>query len=73
MEVEEDFNVPSAARKVQLERLQSLIGDVPVFFWAACHVCDLKSLQGLADLASLNAPAARLLAGQTQSMLLYCK
>ncbi|KFZ11804.1 hypothetical protein V502_07377 [Pseudogymnoascus sp. VKM F-4520 (FW-2644)] len=38
---------------------------------ATCQVCDLKSLKGLADLASVNAPAARLLAGQTQSMLLH--
>lgn len=71
--MEEDFNIPCAERKVQLERLQNAIGDVPIYFWAACQICDIKSLEGLADLACFNAAAGRLIAGQTQSMLQYCK
>lgn len=42
-------------------RLEDLIaiGDTPVHLWAACQICDMKSLDGLAGFASLNAPEAR--------------
>ena len=69
----EDYNVPSVAREALLQTLQNAVGDVPLHFWAACQLCDLKSLEGLTELASLNPAAARLIAGQTQTMLSYCK
>lgn len=49
-------------------RLEDLIaiGDTPVHLWAACQICDMKSLDGLTGFASLNAPEARVATGQTR-------
>ena len=47
---DEDYNEPSQERQEVLQRLQNAIGDVPVRFWAACHVCDLGELVNLTEI-----------------------
>jgi hypothetical protein len=69
----EDFNIPSVERVTLLERLQEAMGNVPPSFWAACQICDLKALEKLIEHARNFPGAARLIAGQTHTMLLHCK
>ena len=69
----EDFNLPTGERITLLGRLQEIIGEVPLCFWAACQICDLKALEKLIEHARISPPAVRILAGQTRSMVSYCK
>jgi hypothetical protein len=69
----EDFNIPSSERVALLERLQEAIGGAPQYFWAACQICDLETLGGLAEFARIYPEKARIIAGQTYTMILHCK
>jgi hypothetical protein len=69
----EDFNIPSAERVALLERLQEVIGGAPKYYWAACQVCDLKTLEELVEHACKYPTQARLIAGQICAMVLHCK
>src|SRR6266487_808016 len=51
---DEDCNLPSQERVALLKRLDHLLGDVPLHFWAACHLCDLQGLALLVKTAELN-------------------
>ena len=63
---EEDYNVPSQERIVLLQRLQDLIGDVPVYFWAACQICDIHQLGILVNVAEVSPPGVRIIAGRLE-------
>lgn len=69
----EDFNVPSPARIALLERLQGAMGGAPKYFWAACQICDLEALAKFIDYACKYPARARIVAGQTHTMVLHCK
>ncbi len=69
----EDYNIPSAERVALLQRLQEAVGDVPPYFWAACQICDLKTLEKLAECARILPGLVVLVAGQTRTMVLHCK
>jgi hypothetical protein len=70
---DEDYNQPSQERQEVLQRLQNAIGDVPVCFWAVCHVCDLGQLTHLATIADMAPNLIRMLAGGTRAMVAKCK
>jgi hypothetical protein len=69
----EDFNLPTGERITLLGRLEELIGEVPLHFWAACQICDLKALEKLVEIARISPPIVHVLAGQTRLMAEYCK
>jgi hypothetical protein len=73
IEAMEDFNIPSAERVALLERLQEAMGGAPPYFWAACQICDLKALESLVEHARIYPAKARIVAGQTYTMVLHCK
>ena len=73
MEAMEDFNIPSAERVALLKRLQEAMGGAPPYFWAACQVCDLKSLEDLVETARKKPAMARCIAAHTLKMILHCK
>ncbi|KAF7946224.1 hypothetical protein EAE96_009226 [Botrytis aclada] len=67
----EDFNIPSNERIVLLKALQEEIGDVPLYFWAFCQVCDLQALPKLIDVARISPAIVRILATQAFTAILY--
>jgi hypothetical protein len=69
----EDFNIPSPERVALLERLQEAMGGAPKYFWAACQICHLKTLEELVEFACIYPAKARIIAGQTYAMVLHCK
>jgi hypothetical protein len=73
MQAMEDFNIPSAERVALLERLQEAIGGAPPYFWAACQICDRKTLEDLVEHARIYPAKARIVAAQTYTMVLHCK
>lgn len=50
----EEFNQPSEERVQLLQQLQSELGDVPKYYWAACQVCDIEQLKILVQISQLN-------------------
>ena len=73
MEAMEDFNIPSTERVALLKRLQEAMGGAPPYFWAACQVCDLKSLEDLVETARKKPAMARCFAAHTLKMILHYK
>jgi hypothetical protein len=71
--VTEDFNLPSPKRVELLNELQTAIGPMPKYFWAACQVCELSKLQEWIDIASISPSVVRLCAERTRPMVRYCK
>jgi hypothetical protein len=70
----EDFNLPTDERKTLLDRLQEAMGgDVPIYFWAACQICDIQSVEKLIQVACISPPMAFMIAAQTRTMVNYCK
>jgi hypothetical protein len=70
---DEDYNQPSAERRVVLQRLQDIFGDVPVHFWALAHVCDVKTLEEFAEQAEANSGPYHMTISQTRAMISTCK
>jgi hypothetical protein len=71
---EEDYNLPSEERRALLQRFQEALGDVPPHFWAACQLCDMKSLEALVKSAECCPDLLGLVIGQTgKEMIAYCK
>jgi hypothetical protein len=71
---DEDFNIPSAQRQHLLSQLHSLIGEVPVHFWAACHLCDIQHLEVFVQITSQFGPSyVKALAFTCHSMVRICK
>ncbi len=70
---DEDCNLPSQERVALLKRLDHLLGDVPLHFWAACHLCDLQGLALLVKTAELNPNIVLISARQTYPMVANCK
>ncbi|KAG0647510.1 hypothetical protein D0Z07_6508 [Hyphodiscus hymeniophilus] len=66
---DEDCNLPSQARLHLLARLQTLLGDIPPHFWAACHLCDEQKLALLVQTAELNPDIVYIAAGQAYAMV----
>ncbi|PSS21866.1 hypothetical protein M430DRAFT_17439 [Amorphotheca resinae ATCC 22711] len=66
---DEDYNQPSAERRVVLQRLQDFLGDVPVHFWALAHVCDVKTLEEFAEKAEADPVPYRISIYQTPAMI----
>jgi hypothetical protein len=60
---QEGLNVPSPERLERLERLDSLLGPVDVYFWAAAHTCDVGKLDTLIRMAESSPEAVSVLAG----------
>jgi hypothetical protein len=69
----EDFNIPSEERVALLTHLQKAMGDVPLYFWAACQTCDLKALEKFVQFTRDYPTQALIVAGQTHTMARYCK
>jgi hypothetical protein len=69
----EDYNEPSQERQEVLQHLQNAIGDVPVCFWAACHVCDLGELSKLASIAKIKPSVIHTLDRSTLAMVAKCE
>jgi hypothetical protein len=69
---DEDYNQPSAERRVVLQRLQDFLGDVPVHFWALAHVCDVKTLEEFAEKAEADPVPYRISIYQTPAMIAAC-
>ena len=69
---DEDCNLPSQERVGLLQRLDHLLGDVPLHFWAACHLCDLQGLALLVKTAEVNPNIVLISAGQTYTMVKNC-
>lgn len=72
-QTDEDYNLPSEERLGLLQRLQDAFGDAPPHFWAACHLCDIKKLAVLVQIAEISPEATRVIAGQTRIMVACCK
>jgi hypothetical protein len=68
----EDFNIPSEERVALLERLQGVVGNVPLHFWAACQVCHVEALQRWVEIARISPDVVRICAGQS-TIAKYCK
>ncbi|PSS08595.1 hypothetical protein M430DRAFT_187230 [Amorphotheca resinae ATCC 22711] len=69
---EEDYNLPSEERRALLQRFQEALGDVPPHFWAACQLCDMKSLEALVKSAECCPDLLGLVIGQTgKEMIAY--
>ncbi len=69
----EDFNIPSEERIALLGYLQEAIGGAPPHFWAACQICDLKSLERLVECGREYPEILIASAQQTYTMAYYCK
>ena len=71
----EDPNAPSVERIALLERLQNNMGGegVPPYFWAACQICDLASLEKWVEIARISPEVVWIFAKQTPTMGRYCK
>jgi len=52
--VPEGLNVPTPERLDRLQRLENLIGPVPIYFWAAAHICDMGKLDLFIQIAELS-------------------
>jgi hypothetical protein len=71
---DEDFNIPSARRQQLLGQLHSLVGEVPVHFWAACHLCDIQRLEIFVQIAAQFGPEyVQALALTCSNMVRICK
>lgn len=71
--MEEDYNELSEGRRVLLQRLATILGNVQPHFWAACQVADMENLALMVQMAELNRDVVWLAALNTSSMVAHCE
>lgn len=69
----EDFNQPSEERLQLLKQLQSELGDVPKYYWAACQVCDIEKLKIHVQISQLSSDVLLAAARCTRDMMTTCE
>lgn len=70
----EGLNVPPTPERLdRLQRLENLIGLVPIYFWAAAHICDMGKLDLFIQIAELSPHILRDATEATKQMISSCK